>query len=70
MVYDICFIPKTKGTNIAVVKYNVPSWLSPQNLSGNSCFWAHDIWLNIAGTNESKSAQISQKQDKHNILLW
>ena len=57
MVYNICFIPKTKGTNIAVVKYNVPSGLSPQNLCSNSCFWAHDIWLNIAGTNESKSAQ-------------
>ena len=57
MVYNIYFIPKTKGTNTAVVKYNVPSRLSPQKLCGNSCFWAHDIWLNIAGTNESKSAQ-------------
>ena len=38
---------------------NVPSWswLSPQWLCGDSCIWAHDIWLHIAGTNEPKSAQ-------------
>ena len=34
---------------------NVPSWLSPQWLCGNSCTWAHDV--HIAGTNEPKSAQ-------------
>ena len=36
---------------------NVPSWLSPQWLYGNSCPWAHDVRLHIAGTNEPKSAQ-------------
>ena len=36
---------------------NVPSRLSPQWLCGNSCTWAHDVRLHIAGTNEPKSAQ-------------
>ena len=36
---------------------NVPSQLSPQWLYGNSCTWAHDVPLHIAGTNEPKSAQ-------------
>ena len=36
---------------------NVTSQLSPQQLSGNSCTWAHDVLLHIAGTNERKSAQ-------------
>ena len=36
---------------------NVPSRLSPQWLCGNSCTWAHDARLHIAGTNEPKSAQ-------------
>ena len=31
---------------------NVPSRLSPQGLCGNSCTWAHDVRLHIAGTNE------------------
>ena len=35
----------------------VPSRLSPQWLCGNSCTWAHDVRLHIAGTNEPKSAQ-------------
>ena len=35
---------------------NVSSWLSSQWLSGNSCTWAHDVRLHIAGTNEPKSA--------------
>ena len=38
-------------------KNNVPSRLSPQWLCGNSCTWAHDVRLHIAGTNEPKSAQ-------------
>ena len=33
------------------------SRLSPQWLCGNSCTWAHDVRLHIAGTNEPKSAQ-------------
>ena len=24
---------------------NVPSWLSPKWLCGNSCTWAHDVYL-------------------------
>ena len=36
---------------------NVPSWLSPQWRHGNSCTWAHDVRLHIAGTNEPKSDQ-------------
>ena len=36
---------------------NVPSGLSPQWLCDNSCTWAHDVQLHIAGTNEPKSAQ-------------
>ena len=36
---------------------NVPSQFSPQWLCGNSCTWAHDVRLHIAGTNEPKSAQ-------------
>ena len=42
---------------------NVSSRLSPQWLSGNSCTWAHDVQLHIAGTNEPKSAQ-EAKQGK------
>ena len=36
---------------------NLPSRLSPQWLSGNSCTWAYDVQLHTAGTNEPKSAQ-------------
>ena len=36
---------------------NMPSRLSRQWRYGNSCTWAHDVWLLIAGTNEPKSAQ-------------
>ena len=36
---------------------NVLSRLSPQWLCGNSCIWAHDARLHIAGTNEPKSTQ-------------
>ena len=35
---------------------NVPSRLSPQWVCGNSCTWAHDVRLHIAGNNEPKSA--------------
>ena len=28
---------------------------------GNSCTWAHDVWLHIAGTDEPKSAQQSNQ---------
>ena len=31
------------------MKKNVPSRLSPQWLCGNSCTWAHDVRLHIAG---------------------
>ena len=40
---------------------NVPSWLSPQWVCGNSCTWGHDVQLNIAGTNEPKSAQQAEQ---------
>ena len=33
---------------------NVPSRLSPQWLRSNSCTWAHDVRLNIAGSNVPK----------------
>ena len=36
---------------------NVPSGLSPQWLCSNSCTWANNVQLHIAGTNESKSSQ-------------
>ena len=48
------------GRNIYVIsnhENNVSSRLSPQSLYGNSCTWAHDVRLHIAGTNEPKSAQ-------------
>ena len=41
---------------------NVSSWLSPQWLCGNSCTWAHDVQLHIAGTNEQKSAQQTKQR--------
>ena len=44
---------------------NVPSRLSRQWLYGNSCIWAHDVWLHIAGTNEPKSAEQAKQQSKH-----
>ena len=33
---------------------NVPSRLSPQWFRSNSCTWAHDVRLNIAGSNVPK----------------
>ena len=35
---------------IYIYIYNLPSWLLPicQWPHGNSCTWAHDIWLNIS----------------------
>ena len=35
-----------------------------RNGFNNSCTWAHDVQLHIAGTNELKSAQ---KAKEHNI---
>ena len=35
----------------------MPSGLLPQWLCGNSCTWAHEVRLHIAGTNKPKSAQ-------------
>ena len=32
-------------------------YISPQWLCGNSCNWAHNVQLHIAGTNEPNSAQ-------------
>ena len=46
----------------------MPSQLSLQWLSGNSCTWAHVVWLHIAGTNEPKSAQQAE-QDEHSIYV-
>ena len=40
-----------------IMKTMCPSQLSPQWLCGNSCTWAHDVRLHIAGTNGPKSAQ-------------
>ena len=48
---------KQDERNICNHENNVPSRLSPQWLCGNSCTWAHDVRLHIAGTNEPKSAQ-------------
>ena len=48
---------KQDERNICYNENNVPSRLSPQWLCGNSCTWAHDVRLHIAGTNELKSAQ-------------
>ena len=42
----------------------MPFWLSPQWLCGNSCTWAHDVRLYIAGTNEPKSAQEAKQSTK------
>ena len=42
---------------VYIYNNNVPSWLSPQWLYGNSCTWAQDVLLHIAGTNEPESAQ-------------
>ena len=36
---------------------NVPSRLSPQWLCGNSCTWAHDLQLQIAGTKECSTSK-------------
>ena len=44
-------------THIFYHENNVPSRLLPQWLCGNSCTWAHEVRLHIAGTNEPKSAQ-------------
>ena len=45
-------------TCICIHENNAPSsWLSQQWLCGNSCIWAHDVRLYIAGTNEPKCAQ-------------
>ena len=38
---------------------NVPSQLSRQQCSGNSCTWAHDVMSHIVGTNELKNSAIS-----------
>ena len=49
---------------------NVPSQLLPQWLCGNSCIWAHDVRLHIAGTNEPKSAQQSHCGDDREGTLF
>ena len=36
------------------MKEYVPFWLSPQWLCGNSCTWAHDVRLHIAGTHKQR----------------
>ena len=48
---------KQGGHNTCNHENNVPSWLSSHWLCGNSCTWAHDVGLYIAGINESESAQ-------------
>ena len=52
-IYICIYIYSVKKTD------NVPSRLLPIRkwLHGNSCSWAHDVRLHIAGTNEPKSAQ-------------
>ena len=40
-----------KLINESMVYNNVPSWLSPQCLCGNSCTLEHDVRLHITGTN-------------------
>ena len=40
---------------------NVLSRLSPQWFYGDSCTWAHDVRLQIAGTNELESAQQAKR---------
>ena len=54
--------------NIYAIMKNVPYRLSPQWLCGNSCSWAHDVRLHIAGTNEPKSAQ-QAKQGVHKAIV-
>ena len=44
---------------------NVPSRLWPQSLYGNSCTWAHDVRLHIAGTIEPKV--LGKQSKEHNI---
>ena len=44
---------------------NVHSRLSSQYLCGNSCTWADDVRLHIAGTNEPKSAQQAKQEAKY-----
>ena len=41
---------------------NVPFRLSPQWLCVNSCTWARDARLHIAGTNDRKSAQQAKER--------
>ena len=49
-------------------------WLSLQWFCENSCTWAHDVWLLIAGTNEPKSVQqanqgsYTKTSDKYHYL--
>ena len=40
---------------------NALSWLSPQGLCDNSCIWAHDVRLHIAGISEPKRAQQTEQ---------
>ena len=52
MIYDICmyvciYVRTYVRTYVCI--YDWPH--------GNSCTWAHDVQLQIAGTNELKSAQ-------------
>ena len=48
MIYDICmYVCIYVRTYVCI--YDWPH--------GNSCTWAHDVQLQIAGTNELKSAQ-------------
>ena len=51
--------------------YNVPSrlLLILRWLHGNSCSWARDIRLHIAGTNEPKSTQ-KVKQKSITLILY
>ena len=49
----------------AIMKTMYTSRLSPQWLCGNSCIWAHDVRLHIAGTNEPKSVQQAKQGAKY-----
>ena len=44
---------------------NMPSRLSLQWLCGNSCNWAHDVWLHIPGTNEP--GVLNKLSKEHNM---
>ena len=63
-MYYMQISQKQDERNIYICNHgnNMPSWLSPQWLCGNSYTWAHDVGLHIASTNESKSTQQAKQR--------